>query len=129
MATIGTFDELEVWQKARDLSLDVYNRTTSGPFARDFALKDQINRSSGSVPDNIAEGFGRGGNKELIQFLSYARGSMCELQSQLFRALDRKHITHAEFDDLNSKATTVGKMISKFMQYLSQSGLKGTKFK
>ncbi|MFP4089094.1 MAG: four helix bundle protein [Cyclobacteriaceae bacterium] len=86
MATIKSFEELDSWQKARRLCYEVFKVSSQEPFCRDFALKDQILRASGSVMDNIAEGFGRGGNKEFVQFLFYAKGSCVEVKSQLYRA-------------------------------------------
>lgn len=78
--------------------------------------------------DNISEGFGRGGNREFINFLSYSRGSCCETQSQLIRALDRKHISQVEFDTLMEKTQSEIDQISKFMNYLKNSDRKGSKF-
>src|SRR5215203_3374281 len=98
MGTIRKFEELDVWQKARELCIDIQNVIVREPFARDFGLKDQINRSSGSIMDNIAEGFEREGRKEFIQFLSYAKSSAAELRSQLHRARDRNYINEKEFD-------------------------------
>ncbi len=66
-------------------------------FFKDFGLRDQINRASGSIMDNIAEGFERGGRKEFIQFLSYAKGSSGEVKSQLYRALDRDTLMKKHF--------------------------------
>lgn len=128
MATIKTFEDLEVWQKARVLANEIWNRTLNNSFSKDFSLRDQINRSSGSIMDNIAEGFERGGNKEFIQFLSYSKGSCGEVRSQLYRAKDRNHINEAEFNTLVVQAAEVGKQIGGFMNYLSQSEIKGTKY-
>src|SRR5687768_6908012 len=100
MATIRSFEDLEVWKKAREFSGKIYDLTCQGSFAKDYSLKDQINKSSGSVMDNIAEGFERGGNKELITFLSYSKGSVGEARSQLYRAFDRKHIGETIFNTL-----------------------------
>lgn len=128
MATIKSFEDIDFWQKARALSNEIYAKTLEGSFSRDFSLRDQINRSSGSVMDNIAEGFERGGNKEFIQFLSYSKGSCGEVRSQLVRAKDRKHLSDEDFEQLLTKAIEVGKQIGGFMNYLTKSEIKGTKF-
>jgi len=94
MATIQRFEDLEVWKLARELAFDIYTTTLKGTFAKDNDLKWQIRKSSGSVMDNIAEGFERDGRKEFIQFLSISNGSVGESRSQLYRALDRKHLTN-----------------------------------
>jgi len=83
MAKINRFEDIEAWQKARRLVSEVYKTSTSGSFARDFSFRDQIRRAAVSIMSNIAEGFGRSGNREFIQFLSVAKGSTSEVQSQL----------------------------------------------
>src|SRR5690606_5076858 len=93
MATIKEIEDIHAWRKAREFAQKAYKISNQGTFARDFPLKDQLNRSSGSTMDNIAEGFGRGGNREFANFLSYARGSAEESKSQVYRAYDRKYIT------------------------------------
>jgi four helix bundle protein len=128
MATIKSFEDMEVWQRARDFANKIYELTIEGSFSRDYSLKDQINKSSGSVMDNIAEGFERGGNKEFILFLSYSKGSVGETRSQLYRAWDRKHISEQTFNNLKEEALLISKMISGFMTYLQSSGMKGSKF-
>lgn len=90
MSTIKKFEELDIWQLARQLCNKIFVYTEKSKFAKEFGLKRQIRDSSGSVMDNISEGFGRGGNKEFINFLSFAIGSCCEVKSQLYRALDWK---------------------------------------
>lgn len=97
MATVKRFEDLVIWQKARKLSIEIYELTRRGTFAKDFSLKDQINRATGSVMDNIAEGFGRMGKQEFIRFLATSKSSANEVQSQLYRAVDRKHISIEEF--------------------------------
>jgi len=129
MATIKSFEDVEAWQIAKALSKDIYDLTLEGSFAKDFALRDQINRASGSVMDNIAEGFERGGTKEFIQFLAYAKGSAGEVRSQLYRAHDHGHIDQETFLLLKERISNVSKMISNFMTYLRNSELKGVKFK
>ena len=88
MTFIRRFEDIEAWQKGRHLCKKIREVTNIGDFQRDFSLKDQIRRSSGSIMDNIAEGFGRDGNREFIQYLSCSKGSANEVQSQLYRALD-----------------------------------------
>ena len=128
MATMRRFEDLEVWQRARAFADKVYGLTCEGSFARDYSLKDQINRSAGSIMDNIAEGFDRGGNREFITFLSYSKGSAAESRSQLYRAFDRNHINENTFTELKDEALLISKMISGFMNYLQKSDLKGSKF-
>jgi four helix bundle protein len=98
MATIKKFQDLEVWQLARALNQAIFDLICGDAFVKDYALKDQINRSSGSIMDNIAEGFERGGNREFIQFLSIAKGSAAEVRSQLYRAMDRKYLEASQFE-------------------------------
>jgi len=129
MSTIRKFEDLEVWQKARILCQKIYKLTKNNKFARDFGLKDQILDSSGSIMDNIAEGFERGGNKEFKQFLAIAKGSSGETRSQLYRALDRDYIEQKDFDDCYSLANDIGKMIKGLMDYLQTSDYKGIKYK
>jgi len=128
VATFKSFEEIEAWQKARELSNEIYMLSTKGDFSKDYSLKDQINRSTGSTMDNIAEGFERGGNREFIQFLSVARGSIGEVRSQLYRAKDRNHIEENTFNTLVDKALTISKQVTALMKYLHQSELKGMKF-
>jgi four helix bundle protein len=128
MATFKSFEEIEVWQKARALSSRIYNLTLEGTFSRDYKLRDQINASSGSIMDNIAEGFERDGTREFIQFLSIAKGSSGETRSQLYRALDRGHISEEVFDSLLSEILIINRQLSSLMKYLAGSGMKGNKF-
>lgn len=128
MTKINRFEDLDVWQKARQLADSIYLKTQDGSFARDFSLRDQINRSSGSVMDNIAEGFERDGRKEFIQFLSFSKGSAGEVRSQLYRAKDRNHLTLNEFETLKSQAESISKMLNGFMNYLRNTEIKGIKY-
>jgi len=82
MAAAKRFEELRVWQSARIMVQQVYQITREGSFARDFGLRDQIQRAAVSVMSNIAEGFHAGSNAEFLRFLRYARRSLAEVQSQ-----------------------------------------------
>jgi four helix bundle protein len=128
MGTFKSFEEIQAWQNARTLADKIYNLTLMGSFAKDYKLKDQINGSSGSIMDNIAEGFERSGNREFIQFLSIAKGSAGETRSQLYRALDRNHISLEVFEELKDKTIELTKQLTGLMRYLSTSDVKGTKF-
>jgi four helix bundle protein len=112
------FEELPCWKKARDLSKAVYNIINQGMFKKDFGLKDQIWRASGSVMDNIAEGFDDGGRKEFIKFLGYSQRSCGEVQSQLYRALDCQYISKDQFEQVYDLASECRKQIKGFRKYL-----------
>lgn len=129
MSTIKKFEDLEVWKVARELCQDIFKLTLQVTFSKDFGLKDQIRDSSGSVMDNIAEGFERDGTKEFVQFLSVSKGSCGESRSQLYRALDRNYITKEQFDLLSQKTIDVGRKISNLMIYLKNTEIKGNKYK
>jgi four helix bundle protein len=129
MATITKFEDLEVWQLSRELSKEIYSLTFVEPIKSDYRLKDQMRGSSGSVMDNIAEGFERGSKLEFINSLGYSKGEVGELKSQLYRSLDNKYINQQIFDDLYSKADKITKKITVFITYLNNSNIKGQKFK
>lgn len=120
---------MAVWQNARKLSQEIFKHTTKGQFSRDFALKDQINRSVGSIMDNIAEGFERSSKNEFINSLTYSKGSMGETLSQLYRALDHGYISQAEFTRLKEDTEEIGRMLNGLINYLNKSDIRGFKFK
>lgn len=119
--SIQRFEEIEAWQLARQLCQDVHKSSTSGIFAKDFALRDQIGRASGSIMDNIAEGFDGGSNAEFARFLSYAQRSCNEVQSQLDRTLDRNYIDSELFEALYDKTALIRGKIGAFIKYLKQN--------
>ena len=129
MATYESFEELQVWQKARQLVNEVYTVSKNSEFGRDLGLQNQIRRAAVSVMSNVAEGFERGGTGEFVQFLSLAKGSAGEVRSQLYVAHDQGYLSLEEFDQLASLAIDTSRLISGLMSYLRKSGLKGPKFK
>jgi four helix bundle protein len=128
MAAITHFEDIKAWQKARLLCKEIFDLISNTDLSKDYKLKDQINGSSGSAMDNIAEGFGRGGNLEFIQFLEIAHASACECQSQLYRIKDRNYINEEKFRMLYDLTEEVKKMILSFIYYLSGSNLRGPKY-
>jgi four helix bundle protein len=125
MATITTFEDLDIWQLARVQTKDFVLLLENPLLAKDYELKNQMNASSGSVMDCIAEGFGRSGNNEFKNFLVMAKGSNGEYRSQLYRCLDRKHITKEKFDELYGKNITIGNKLMSFITYLQNTNYKG----
>ena len=129
MSKIERFEDILAWQKARVLTQKVYACTKQSLFARDFGLRDQIQRASVSTMANIAEGFERGGDREFIQFLSTSKGSSGEVRSHLYVALDQNYVTQEQFTELFGQAEEVSRLTSGFMTYLQQSKVGGNKFK
>ena len=122
-------EELEAWQKARELTKLVYECTRTGEFAKDFGLRDQIRRAAVSVMSNIAEGFERGGNAEFAHFLTMAKGSAGEVEAQAYVALDQQYLSEAEFKRLQGEIGSTRRLIGGLIRYLKSSRLKGQKYK
>ena len=129
MATITKFEDLEIWQLSRVQvnEFDKLVETTS--LAKDFELRNQLNASSGSVMDCIAEGFERSGNNEFKNLLIIAKGSNGEFRSQLYRSLDRKYCTQEKFDELYAQNVILGNKLMSFITYLQNSAYKGQRYK
>ena len=119
MPKIERFEDIQAWQKARELNNGIYKATKKVPFAKDFSLQDQIRRASVSIMANIADGFGRRSKKEFSNFLNMAHGSAAEVQCHLYIALDQNYISHDHFKVLYKETEEVSKMIQGFMNYLN----------
>ena len=128
MATIKRIEDLQIWQLARSQCKEIYAITKKGEFAKDYRFVQQIRAAAGSVMDNIAEGFGREGNKEFIQYLSVAKGSCSEVLSQLYRAYDAEFISNEQFEILRTTNIKLCTMIYNLLQNLKNSEYKGTKY-
>jgi four helix bundle protein len=126
---IRKFEDIESWKRARQLTNQIYQTTGTGKFARDFGLKDQVRRASISILSNIAEGFERGGDKEFLQFLAMAKGSCGEVRAQLYIAFDQGYLAQDVFEGLAKNTVEIGQLISGFMKYLSNSELRGSKYR
>jgi four helix bundle protein len=129
MATIRAFEDLDIWQIAREFSKVVYEITNRESLSKDFSFKNQIRSSSGSMMDNVAEGFERGGRKEFIQFLVIAKGSAGEARSQLFRAVDQNYITEDEFISAKNMVKGFSSRTQRLIEYLNKTEFKGVRYK
>ena len=129
MATIKKFEELKCWQTARELAREVYACTREGSFAKDYGLKDQMQRAVVSIGSNIAEGFERDSGSELVKFLGYAKGSAGELRSQLYTAFDVGYLTEEMFMALSEKSSYVAALISRFRDSVKRSQVSGLRNK
>jgi len=125
---VSRFEELEIWKLARELYKYVFRITSLEPFCRDYKFRDQMRDSSGSISDNIAEGFERGGNKEFIQFLSIAKGSCGERRNQSYRAFDVEYITQDVLDELLKRTDTLSRKIANLIKSIKSSDRKGIKY-
>ena len=108
---IERFEDLIAWQKARELTRQIYNVTAKKPFSSDFGLREQIQRAAVSIMSNLAEGFERGSSSEFHQFIVIAKASCAEVRSQLYTALDISYITKEEFNAVNNLAAEVSRII------------------
>ncbi len=129
MATIDKFENLRVWQQARELSKWLFSLIQFTELKNDFKLRNQAESSIGSVMDNIAEGFERNGKREFINFLSIAKGSAGEFRSQLYRVYDREYLSKEILKQKIEEIAILSKGLSSFIHYLNNSELKGWKFK
>ena len=128
MATIQRFEDIEAWQKARELTQTIYKVSSGNEFGRDFGLRDQTRRACVSIMSNIAEGFERDGTGEFIQFLSIAKGSVGEVRAQLYVALDQNYVSQEAFDRLYAMTRTISRLVAGLMNYLRTTPVRGTKY-
>lgn len=128
MAVVRDFEELSVFQKARELSQKIYPITQRGEFKNDFRFVQQIRAAAGSIMDNIAEGFERSGNKEFINFLFIAKGSCGEVRSQLIRANDVGYLSQEEYDEIYNDCRKLSASIMNFIKEIKGSEMVGAKY-
>lgn len=121
------FEDLIFWQKARELTRRVYTQASVGKFSTDYGLRDQVQRSCVSVMSNIAEGFGRGTNKEMLQYLFVARGSLSEVKSQLYVAQDLGYVTESEAIRLHEMTEEIARLMNAFMKRIKPTLHRGLK--
>lgn len=129
MAIARDFEELAIFQKARELSKKIYPVTNREGFKADYRFVQQIRAAAGSIMDNIAEGFERTGNKEFVNFLYIAKGSCGEVRSQLIRANDVGYLTPEEFEELYADCRRLSAAIMNFIKEIRASEYAGAKFK
>ena len=116
---IERFEDIKAWQEARVFVNIIYDAVESNKgFTGDYKFREQIQGAAVSIMSNIAEGFSRRTTKEFTQFLFIAKGSVAEVQSQLYVALDQSYINQEKFDELYSKSDEVARLISGFITYL-----------
>jgi len=129
MGAVRDFEELLIFQQARELSKKIYPITQRESFYCDYRFVQQIRAAAGSIMDNIAEGFERTGNKEFINFLYIAKGSCGEVRSQLIRANDIGYLTLEEYKELYIECRKLSAGIMNFIKELKSSELSGAKYK
>ena len=127
MSKVEKFEDLAIFQSARNLCKEVYTITKDGDFSRDSRFVQQIRAAAGSIMDNIAEGFERQGNKEFVNFLYIAKGSCGEVRSQVIRASDVGFIDNDTATRLYNDCMGLSKAISAFIKSIKSSDYRGSK--
>ena len=126
--TIQKFENLKIFKEASDLCNEIYRITRQGDFQYDTRFVQQIRASAGSIMDNIAEGYERDGNKELMNFLYIAKGSCGELRSQLIRAHNVGFIDDLTFHELYAKCLKESIRIANFIKSIKNTDFRGNKY-
>ena len=129
MSGFRRVEDIDAWQKGIELCREVYAATKAHPFSQDYVLRDQIRRAAVSIPSNIAEGLGRRGSAEFLQFLSIAGGSVAELKTHLIIAQGEGYVSGDQYDALSALADDTGKLVSGLIRYIKRSSLKGVKYR
>jgi len=117
---IQKFEDMKVWQDAREFVSKIYKSTSNPKFSQDFGFRDQIQRAAVSIMSNIAEGYERDSNKELIRFLRYSKGSTGEVRSLSYVATDLGYLTEKDYSEFHQVSITIITQISNFIKYLKQ---------
>lgn len=128
MASVKRFEDLDVWKLSREMNDIVFKAILVKYENKYNPTINQLDKSCGSVMDNISEGFGRGGNREFSNFLSISKGSATETKSQLYRCLDRGYVSKVKFDEIIQLLELIIKKIGAFISYLNSSDFKGVKY-
>jgi len=127
--SVQSFEDLNVWKRARESVNIIYKITKNKKFFQDKGLVDQIRRAAVSILSNISEGFERGSNVEFIQFLYIAKASCGEVRCQIIIAFDQGYIDEREVTEIKELTMRVSGMIGNLISYLRKSKFKGSKFK
>ena len=118
MSSITRFEDVQAWQRARELVREIYKTCAEGRLSRDFGLRDQLCRAAVSSMSNVAEGFAKKSDRDFAHFLDIAKGSITEVQSLLYVALDVSYIEKSQFEKLRKRTEETASLISGLTSYL-----------
>jgi four helix bundle protein len=118
MATFKKFEDIQAWQKARKIAVQIYLLSGKGEFGKDFELRGQIRRSSVSIMSNIAEGQGRRTDRDFAHFLNISLGSLAETKSHMYLSLDLGYVSEEIFADIYEKLDEIGRMVFGLVSHL-----------
>jgi four helix bundle protein len=121
VVTFKRFEDIQAWQKARELSVNIYRISGNNDFSRDFELRGQIRRSATSIMSTIAEGQGRRTDRDFAHFLNISLGSVAETKSHMYLAIDLGYVSEVQFNEVYEKLDEIGKMVFSLMAHLRNS--------
>ena len=121
MPTFKKFEDIQAWQKARELSVRIYRISSADDFGKDYELRGQIRRSAVSITANIAEGQGRRTDRDFAHFLNISLGSVAETKSHMYLAMDLGYVSEAAFNEIYEKLDEIGKMVFPLISHLRTS--------